>query len=131
MLVLVLDKIHGFDNVGMMEGGGNTKFSGEFLHIFLFRFVLPALAELLKTEKPMSSVTKSNVSDAHLDCVQLLLTPIPLVCQADHAGCTLANRYLLANPILLRQAEGTISCSALGPSSLASVASRIRIGSPG
>ena len=47
VLILVLDEIYGLDDVDVMEGGRYTKFGRKFLHVFLFRLVLPSLSELL------------------------------------------------------------------------------------
>jgi hypothetical protein len=47
VLVLVLNEIYGLNDVDVMEGGRYTKFGGKFLHVFLFRLVLPSLSELL------------------------------------------------------------------------------------
>ena len=48
VLVLVLNKIDGLDNVNVMQGRRYTKFSCELLHIFLLRLVLTPLSELLQ-----------------------------------------------------------------------------------
>jgi len=49
MITLVLDQINRLHNVRMVQGGGDTEFGSEFLHIFFLRFVLATLAELLTT----------------------------------------------------------------------------------
>jgi hypothetical protein len=48
VLILVLNKIDGLDNVNVMQGRRYTKFGGELLHIFLLRLVLAPLSELLQ-----------------------------------------------------------------------------------
>jgi hypothetical protein len=47
VLILVLDEIYGLNDVDVMEGGRYAKFGRKFLHVFLFRLVLPSLSELL------------------------------------------------------------------------------------
>jgi hypothetical protein len=48
LVILVLNKINGLDNVDMVQGGGDAKFCSEFLDIFFFCFVLAAFAEFLE-----------------------------------------------------------------------------------
>jgi len=47
MLILILNEVNGFHNVGMVQSGRYTEFCGELFDVFLFRFILAALAELL------------------------------------------------------------------------------------
>ncbi len=48
MLVFILHKIDGLDNVGVVERGGDAEFGGELLDVFFFCLVLSSLAELLR-----------------------------------------------------------------------------------
>jgi len=97
MLTLVLDEINGLDDVNMVQCRRNAKFGGEFLDVFLFRFILASFSKLF-------------------DGVQLLLTTIPLMGETDDRGSTLADSYLLTNSILFRQAPYTVTCSRLAVS---------------
>jgi hypothetical protein len=47
VLIFILNEIYSLNDVDVMEGGRYTKFGGKFLHVFLFRLVLPSLSELL------------------------------------------------------------------------------------
>jgi hypothetical protein len=45
----------------------------------------------------------------HLDSIELLLSPIPLMGKPYNASRTLPDRYLLTHPIFLRQTGNTIA----------------------
>lgn len=82
----VLDEVDGFDDISVMQRGGDAELGGELLGVLLFGLVLAALAELF-------------------DSVKLLFAPIPLVGQTNDARRTFANCNLLAHTILLQQAR--------------------------
>jgi hypothetical protein len=48
MLVLVLDKVNGLDNVRVMQRRRDAELGGELLNILFFRLIFAAFAEFLK-----------------------------------------------------------------------------------
>jgi hypothetical protein len=91
--MFVLDEVHGFDDVYVVQGRGYTKLGSEFLHVFLFRLVLSPFAELL-------------------DGVKLLFASVPLMGETDDGGSTLADSDFLANAIF-RETGHTVTGSGL------------------
>jgi len=91
VLALILYEVDSLDDVNVVESGRDTEFCCEFLDIFLFCFVLPALSELL-------------------DGINLLFTAVPLVHKTDDRGGTFPDRHFLADTVLLEQARGTAGC---------------------
>ena len=47
MLILVLNEVNSFHNIGMVQRRRYTELCGELFDVLLFRLVLAALAELL------------------------------------------------------------------------------------
>ena len=47
MMLLILNQIHGFDDIGMMQGRRDAEFGSELLDILLLGLVLPPFPEFL------------------------------------------------------------------------------------
>lgn len=48
VLILVLNQVNSLDDIDVVKGRRNAKLRSELFHIFLLRFVLASLAELLR-----------------------------------------------------------------------------------
>ena len=68
VLILILNEIYSLNDVDVMEGGRYAKFGGKFLHVFLFRLVLPSLSEFLPIMIRLIRIAMSQKID-NLDSV--------------------------------------------------------------
>jgi len=50
-MTLVLNEVDGLDNVDVVEGRRDAKFSSQLLDVFFLCFIFTALAELLGTDQ--------------------------------------------------------------------------------
>lgn len=103
-LMLVLNEVDCFDDVGVVERGADAELGSQLLDVLLLRLVLAALAEFL-------------------DCVEFLFLPIPLVGETDDAGGTFTKRRLVTEPILLGQTGGAFTSDAGWTAALGSCSS--------
>jgi hypothetical protein len=111
VLSFILNKVDSLDNVDVVESGGDTELSSEFLDIFLLCLVLTALTEFLISRgigsRPSEVVTLiDRRSSTYLDSIQLFFRTVPLVSESYDASGTFANGYTLADSILLEKAGG-------------------------
>lgn len=60
VLVLVLDKVDGLDNVRVMQCRRDAEFGGELLNILFFRLIFAAFAEFLKQR-----LSDTNALESH------------------------------------------------------------------
>ena len=102
VLVLILNEIYGLNDVDMMEGGRYTKFGGKFLHVFLFRLVLPSLSEFLPIMIRLLLRIAVNQNINNLDSVKLFFTSIPFMCEAHDRCSTLSDGNAFASAIFLQ-----------------------------
>jgi hypothetical protein len=58
MMLFVLDEIHCFDDICVVESGRDAEFGSEFLDVFLFRFVLSALSEFLQKRRKVNQLLR-------------------------------------------------------------------------
>lgn len=116
MLVLVLDKVDGLDNVRVMQRRRDAEFGGELLNILFFRLIFAAFAEFLKQRLSDTNVLKMTQLSTHLNGIKLLLAAVPLMCEPNDACSPFAYCHLLTHAILLGQTNGAVSGCTPGPS---------------
>jgi len=98
VLGIVLHKIDGLDNVRVVQCRGDAELCSELLDVFLLCLILATFPKLLLMGV---SIIQPRGKKAHLDRVQFLLTPIPLVCKPNNTSRALTDRQLLTYAILL------------------------------